>query len=313
MSGCAPLAFVADLKRWIRGFFEQNASMIASQIDRNRLVGITIPSSLFLALLCRWFQISKVLSLVHSLVNFGYYGDTEDIRKLLEPMLSLMNGKNDRPFPISGSPADSGANGGEPTSVLSSEVREELDKFREFKRFKKNRENEAVTDAKYEAMKVIDLFLNFRFTTRINRFISEFKSVAENPSDELHPFLSASTVKTSAAYHSLSSSNLCLPTPIDVCRNHKVATKRLHDMFRETEYFGSNFIDVLKVLGLMICRVLLSGFDSLGPSELPAGEGDDGSAGAAQSILLRPRRSLRPMHRHSTPHHSAVPTVLQTR
>ena len=40
----------------------------------------------------------QVLKLLHFLVKFGYYGDTSDIQKLQEPLLSLLDGKNDLPF-----------------------------------------------------------------------------------------------------------------------------------------------------------------------------------------------------------------------
>lgn len=44
---------------------------------------------------------------------------------------------------------------------------------------------------KLRAMTVIDLFLNFRFTTRINRFIAEFKAVEGNALDELYQLLTS--------------------------------------------------------------------------------------------------------------------------
>ena len=39
-----------------------------------------------------------MLKLLHFLVKFGYYGDTSDIQKLQEPLLSLLDGLNDLPF-----------------------------------------------------------------------------------------------------------------------------------------------------------------------------------------------------------------------
>ena len=40
----------------------------------------------------------QVLRLFHFLVKFGYYG-SEDIKSLLKPLLNLLNGKLDKPFP----------------------------------------------------------------------------------------------------------------------------------------------------------------------------------------------------------------------
>ena len=43
----------------------------------------------------------QVLGLVHYLVKFGYYGDTKDIKLLLQPLLNLLDGRNDKPYPKS--------------------------------------------------------------------------------------------------------------------------------------------------------------------------------------------------------------------
>ena len=44
------------------------------------------------------FLIGQVLRLFHFLVKFGYYG-SDDIKALLRPLLNLVNGKLDKPFP----------------------------------------------------------------------------------------------------------------------------------------------------------------------------------------------------------------------
>ena len=41
----------------------------------------------------------QVLRLLHHLVKFGYYMDLDDVRKLLPPLLSLLDGRHDVPFP----------------------------------------------------------------------------------------------------------------------------------------------------------------------------------------------------------------------
>ena len=40
----------------------------------------------------------QVLRLFHFLVKFGYYG-SEEIKMLLKPLIGLLNGKLDKPFP----------------------------------------------------------------------------------------------------------------------------------------------------------------------------------------------------------------------
>lgn len=41
----------------------------------------------------------QVLRLLYHLVKFGYYQDWEDVQQLLPPMLSLLDGRKDFPFP----------------------------------------------------------------------------------------------------------------------------------------------------------------------------------------------------------------------
>jgi len=41
----------------------------------------------------------KVLDLLYLLVKYGYYADLNDINVLIPPLISLLNGMNDKPFP----------------------------------------------------------------------------------------------------------------------------------------------------------------------------------------------------------------------
>ena len=41
----------------------------------------------------------QVLRLVYCLVKFGHYGNIDDMKQLLDPMLSLLNGRNDKLYP----------------------------------------------------------------------------------------------------------------------------------------------------------------------------------------------------------------------
>lgn len=43
--------------------------------------------------------VEQVLRLVHYLAKHGFYGDMEDIKQLLDPLLSLLDGTNDLPHP----------------------------------------------------------------------------------------------------------------------------------------------------------------------------------------------------------------------
>ncbi len=68
------------LSEWLKTFLDNNKDMTASAIGHNKLV-------------------EQVLRLVRSLVQFGYYGDTDEVKALLGPLLNLLDGRNDKPFP----------------------------------------------------------------------------------------------------------------------------------------------------------------------------------------------------------------------
>lgn len=50
-----------------------------------------------------WFQNDdnpfKVVRLLYHLVKFGYYLDSEDVENLLPPLLQLLDGRKDYPYP----------------------------------------------------------------------------------------------------------------------------------------------------------------------------------------------------------------------
>lgn len=41
----------------------------------------------------------KVVRLLYHLVKFGYYLDSEDVENLLPPLLQLLDGRKDYPYP----------------------------------------------------------------------------------------------------------------------------------------------------------------------------------------------------------------------
>ena len=45
------------------------------------------------------YLILKVLELLHLFVKYGYYSNLKDIKALMPPLISLLNGVNDKPFP----------------------------------------------------------------------------------------------------------------------------------------------------------------------------------------------------------------------
>ena len=50
-------------------------------------------------LICIWFGLFQVVRLLYHLVKFGYYMDSEDVQNLLPPLLNLLDGRHDFPYP----------------------------------------------------------------------------------------------------------------------------------------------------------------------------------------------------------------------
>ena len=79
-----------------------------------------------------------MLRLLHYLVKFGYYMDLDDVRKLLPPLLSLLDGRQDVPFV-----KDKGKG-------YSKEGNKAVAAYRTTGRFEKSSESEAIVNAKYQ-------------------------------------------------------------------------------------------------------------------------------------------------------------------
>ena len=46
-----------------------------------------------------YIYLTHVVRLLYHLVKFGYYMDAEDVQNLLPPLLNLLDGRHDFPFP----------------------------------------------------------------------------------------------------------------------------------------------------------------------------------------------------------------------
>ncbi|XP_060598295.1 uncharacterized protein LOC132752036, partial [Ruditapes philippinarum] len=134
--------YFPHLSHWITDFLSRNTEMTASNIGNNILI-------------------KQVLRLVYYLVSFGFYGKYDDIKKLLDPLMSLLDGRYDKPYP----------------NIEGKETMEVLFSFRQKDRFKPSPETKAIVEAKIQAMEVLDLFFNFRFNNRLEKFIYLFKIV----------------------------------------------------------------------------------------------------------------------------------------
>ncbi|KAK2186847.1 hypothetical protein NP493_187g03055 [Ridgeia piscesae] len=191
--GVQLLDYIAQLREWLSQFLAANMDMTASDIGHNMLL-------------------EQVLHLIYCLVKFGHYGNMNDMKQLLDPLLSLLNGRNDKPYPYEA---------GVP------ELQSVQDHYRTMLRFKQSPETNAIVDAKCQAMVVLDLFCNFQFNTRLEGFMQLFRVTyaKAHHSTEFVPEL-GTLLNASYDINKQTSTN-------------KVALKRLAQLFQESDYFGS--------------------------------------------------------------------------
>nr|XP_019924346.2 inositol 1,4,5-trisphosphate receptor type 1 isoform X2 [Crassostrea gigas] len=144
------------LRDWMAEFLAGNCQMTASEIGHNLLI-------------------EQVLRLLQHLVKFGYYMDMEDVKQLLTPLLSLLDGTHDVPFP-----KDKGKG-------YSKDSQKTVNQYRSMGRFEQSKEAEAVVNAKYQAMEVLDFLLTFQRNLRLKAFVSKFKVCEQNASRHRSP------------------------------------------------------------------------------------------------------------------------------
>ncbi|XP_067668084.1 inositol 1,4,5-trisphosphate-gated calcium channel ITPR2-like [Haliotis asinina] len=189
-SGSPTYKYFPKLRDWISHFLGTNGDMTASEVGNNLLV-------------------EQVLCLVHFLVKYGFYHKSADIEKLLVPLMSLLDGRNDKPYP----------------NMRGKEAEEVLKYFKKIERFKRSPETKAIVDAKIQALEVLNLFFNFIFNLRMEKFMNMFKVTHQQsvhpsmPQPELWPLLNESFQLE--GNHSVS----------------KSALKKLKEIFDETAFF----------------------------------------------------------------------------
>ncbi|XP_053402419.1 inositol 1,4,5-trisphosphate receptor type 1-like isoform X7 [Mercenaria mercenaria] len=185
------------LRDWLAEFLNCNCVMTASDIGHNLLI-------------------EQVLRLLQHLVKFGYYSDIDDVRHLLQPLLSQLDGRHDVPFPK------------DKSKGYSKEGQKSVNKYRESGRFETSKESEAIVKAKYQAMEVLDLLLTFQRNIRLKTFVEKFK-VAELSSHKKRGQTSVEPL----LYESFN--------PIDTSkkgiRKQKEVLKDLKDMFHASSIF----------------------------------------------------------------------------
>eukprot|EP00054_Salpingoeca_dolichothecata_P021398 m.136903 g.136903 ORF g.136903 m.136903 type:complete len:2486 (+) comp23973_c0_seq1:94-7551(+) len=125
-----------QLRDWIANFFSHHTSQTASQVELNHFI-------------------ASVLRLTRYLVMFGYYSNIKDVKALLTPMTSMLDGTNDRPIP-----------------EINESARKE---WVAEQRYHRGERTLACVSAKVEAMHVLELLFNFRMRERMLLFLNIFK------------------------------------------------------------------------------------------------------------------------------------------
>ncbi|GFS12809.1 inositol 1,4,5-trisphosphate receptor type 1, partial [Elysia marginata] len=141
------------LRDWLAEFLAQNCTMTATMAGRNMLI-------------------VQVLSLLQYLVKFGYYMDLEDVRMLLPPLLSLLDGRHDVPFLR------------DKVRGYSKDAVKFIQTYRTSGRFERSEETEAIVNAKFQAMEALDLLLTFQRNLRLTVFVTMFKQAEQGTSSK---------------------------------------------------------------------------------------------------------------------------------
>ncbi|XP_076470932.1 inositol 1,4,5-trisphosphate-gated calcium channel ITPR2-like isoform X2 [Babylonia areolata] len=192
------VAIFPVLRDWITEFLSENNNMVASEIGHNMLI-------------------EQVLRLLYHLVKFGYYQDWEDVQQLLPPMLSLLDGRKDFPFPKD---KDKG---------YSKDLMKQVHQFQHQDRYEKSAETEAIVNAKFQSLEVLDLLLTYQRNLRLQSFMGKFKLAERN----------ATTRKSSQ--HVLSPLLYDTYNPHDQSKRslkkQKAVVKELRDMFNISAIF----------------------------------------------------------------------------
>ncbi|KAH9498183.1 hypothetical protein Btru_007903 [Bulinus truncatus] len=196
------VAIFPVLRDWIAEFLQQNNYMVSSDIGHNMLI-------------------EQVLRLLYHLVKFGYYMDHEDVQQLLPPMLSLLDGRHDFPFPKD---KDKG---------YSKDAMKQVLQFQLTDRYEKSTEMLAIVNAKFQALEVLDLLLTYQRNSRLQSFVGKFK-VAEQSVALRKP----ASVLTPLLYDSFNPHNQTKAA----LRKQRVINKEMRDMFNLSAIFD---IDLL--------------------------------------------------------------------
>ncbi|XP_074663089.1 inositol 1,4,5-trisphosphate-gated calcium channel ITPR3-like [Tubulanus polymorphus] len=194
------------LRDWITEFLDENKGMTASTIGHNMLI-------------------EQVLRLLYYLVQFGYYGDVDDVKCLLNPLLNLLDGRHDVPFLP------------DKEKGYSKDSQKLIQRYRSGERYERAAETAAIVNAKCRAMEVLDLLLTYQSNTRLEAFIRKFKESEQSAhlkSKHQHILLPTMFATFDA-----------FDTVKKAMRKQKMMVKELKEMFESSAYIDGEQITAI--------------------------------------------------------------------
>ncbi|KAL4233979.1 hypothetical protein ACF0H5_005634 [Mactra antiquata] len=195
------VAIFPVLRDWIAEFLSENLCMYASELGHNELI-------------------AQVLHLLYFLVMFGYYMDAEDVTNLLSPLLKLLDGRGDFPFKPTG-------------KSYSKEEKKRVQLYQQQDRYEQNEESQAIVNAKFEVLEVLDLLLTYQRNLRLQSFVGKFKIAEQLEKEGKNQTIMCSLLYDDFNPHDQSGKALGV---------QKKVNKELKDMFDLSAIFDLEFL-----------------------------------------------------------------------
>ncbi|KAL4233980.1 hypothetical protein ACF0H5_005635 [Mactra antiquata] len=206
------VAIFPVLRDWIAEFLSENKCMFASEVGHNMLI-------------------EQVVRLLYYLVMFGYYMDAEDVQNLLPPLLNLLDGRHDYPFLRN---LDKG---------MTKDEKKKVQQYQQTQRYEKSTETEAIVNAKFQVLEVLDLLLTYQRNSRLQSFVAKFKVAEQLLAQGRSQTVMCTLLSDAFDPHEQSKKALGV---------HKKVNKELRDMFNLSAIFDVDFLT--KVLMILLTQ-----------------------------------------------------------
>ncbi|KAK3607291.1 hypothetical protein CHS0354_002916 [Potamilus streckersoni] len=196
-----------QLRDWSFEFLEHNCSIVASNIGKNMLT-------------------KQVLKLLHYLVSFGFYSKSSDIEKLVEPLMRLLDSRDNVT-----SQNSKGIEARDGVQITSMEAQESEQNSQTKERFQKSTQAKAVVEARLQAMEVLDLVFDVIFKQRLQKFIGLFREVYDKARN----------------HQGVPGLECLMEEPFDLDINRDVAStalRQLDEIFEETSLLKPSVVEI---------------------------------------------------------------------